>query len=216
MSISKSQSDNLLNKSLGKTDYSIEDTANLDLTNPTLALFFSYTKIFTDEIELQIRGKNIRGKDITASGELGKNIDLVANDDGTGVYITMLDYYDFVNKGVKGVKSSKNAPNSPYQYKTYKMPKSARKGLREYINRGKASIAVVNTKKTTIGAEKKRVSLIDAQVNQLVYNIKKYGIKTTNYLDNAMAIVLPKLSEDMLILIGRAIVVQIGQPKKKK
>jgi len=216
MSIGKSQIDALLKNKLGKTDYSIEDTANIDLKNPTLALFFEYTKIFTKEIEEQIRGKNSRGKDLTASGELGKNINLVANEDGTGVYITMLDYYDFVNKGVKGVKSSKNAPNSPYKYKTYGMPENARKGLKEYINRGKESIREVNTKKTTIAAEQKRVSLIDAQVNQLVYNIKKYGIKTTNYLDNAMAIVLPKLSEDMLNLIGRAIVVQIGKPKKKK
>ncbi len=216
MSISKSQSDNLLNKSLGKTDYSIEDTANLDLTNPTLELLLSYTKIFQDEIRLQIKSKNARGKDLKASGKLEDNIDIVANEDGTGVYLNMIDYYDFVNKGVKGVNSSKNAPNSPYQYKTYGMPKSARKGLKEYINSGKASIAVVNTKKTTIGAEKKRISLIDLKVNQLVYNIKKYGIKTTSYLDNAMNEVLPKLSEDMLILIGRAIVVQIGQPKKKK
>ena len=216
MSIGKSQIDALVKNSLGKTDYSIDDTASIDLDNPTLALFFEYTEIFTKEIEEQIRGKNSRGKDLTASGELGKNINLVANEDGTGVYITMLDYYDFVNKGVKGVNSSKNAPNSPYKYKTYGMPESARKGLKEYINRGKESIRVVNTKKTTIAAEQKRVSLIDAKVNQLVYNIKKYGIKTTGYLDNAMAIVLPKLSEDILNLIGRAIVVQIGQPKKKK
>jgi L-arabinose isomerase len=211
MSIGKSQIDNLLNKSLGKTDYSIEDTANLDLNNPTLELLLSYTKIFQDEIRLQIKNKNI-----TASGKLADNIDVVANEDGTGVYISMIDYYDFINKGVKGVDYQDNAPNSPYQYETYKMPKSARDGLKKYINSGKASIRVVNTKKTTIGAEKKRVSLIDLKVNQLVYNIKKYGIKTTNYLDNAMNEVLPKLSEDMLNLIGRAIVVQIGQPKKKK
>jgi hypothetical protein len=211
MSIGKSQLDALIKNKLGKSDYSIEDTANIDLNNPTLALFFEYTKIFQDEIRQQIKDKNI-----TSSGQLADNIDIVANDNGTGIYINMVDYYDFVNKGVKGVNSSKNAPSSPYQYKTYGMPETARKGLKTYINSGKASIRVVNTKKTTIAAEQKRESLIDTKVNQLVYNIKKYGIKTTNYLDNAMSIVLPKLSEDMLNLIGRAIVVQIGQPKKKK
>jgi flagellin-like hook-associated protein FlgL len=210
MSIGKSQIDALLNKSLGKTDYSIEDTASIDLDNPTLALFFEYTEIFQKEIREQIKNKNI-----TSSGKLADNIDIVANDNGTGVYINMIDYYDFVNKGVKGVNSSKNAPNSPYKYKTYGMPQTARRELKEYINSGKASIRVVNTKKTTIGAEQKRESLIDTKVNQLVYNIKKYGIKTTGYLDNAMNNVLPKLSEDILNLIGRAIVVQIGQPKKK-
>ena len=211
MSIAKSQLDALIKNKLGKSDYSIEDTANIDLNNPTLALFFEYTEIFQKEIREQIKDKNI-----TSSGQLADNIDVVANEDGTGVFINMIDYYDFVNKGVKGVNSSKNAPNSPYKYKTYGMPESARKGLKTYINSGKASIRVVNSKKTTIAAEQKRESLIDTKVNQLVYNIKKYGIKTTGYLDNAMAIVLPKLSEDILNLIGRAIVIQIGQPKKKK
>ena len=211
MSIGKSQIDALIKGKLGKTDFSIEDTANLDLNNPTLALFFEYAKIFQEEVREQIKNKNI-----TSSGKLADNIDVVANDKGTGIYISMIDYYDFVNKGVKGVNSSKNAPSSPYQYKTYGMPQTARKGLKEYINSGKASIRVVNTKKTTIGAEKKKVSLIDLKVNQLVYNIKKYGIKTTSYLDNALNEVLPKLNEDMLNLIGRTIVIQIGQPKKKK
>jgi hypothetical protein len=211
MSIGKSQIDALIKGKLGKTDFSIEDTANLDLNNPTLALFFEYAKIFQEEVREQIKNKNI-----TSSGKLADNIDVVANDKGTGIYISMIDYYDFVNKGVKGVNSSKNAPSSPYQYKTYGMPETARKGLKEYINSGKASIKLVNTKKTTIGAEKKKVSLIDLKVNQLVYNIKKYGIKTTSYLDNALNKVLPKLNEDMLNLIGRTIVIQIGQPKKKK
>ena len=211
MSIGKSQIDALIKGKLGKTDFSIEDTANLDLNNPTLALFFEYAKIFQEEVREQIKNKNI-----TSSGKLADNIDVVANDKGTGIYISMIDYYDFVNKGVKGVNSSKNAPSSPYQYKTYAMPETARKGLKEYINSGKASIRVVNKKKTTIGAEKKKASLIDLKVNQLVYNIKKYGIKTTSYLDNALNEVLPKLNEDMLNLIGRTIVIQIGQPKKKK
>lgn len=211
MSIGKSQIDALIKGKLGKTDFSIEDTANLDLNNPTLALFFEYAKIFQEEVREQIKNKNI-----TSSGKLADNIDVVANDKGTGIYISMIDYYDFVNKGVKGVDYQDNAPNSPYQYETYKMPKSARDGLKKYINSGKASIRVVNKKKTTIGAEKKKVSLIDLKVNQLVYNIKKYGIKTTSYLDNALNEVLPKLNEDMLNLIGRTIVIQIGQPKKKK
>jgi hypothetical protein len=211
MSIGKSQIDALIKGKLGKTDFSIEDTANLDLNNPTLALFFEYAKIFQEEVREQIKNKNI-----TSSGKLADNIDVVANEKGTGIYISMIDYYDFVNKGVKGVNSSKNAPSSPYQYKTYGMPETARKGLKEYINSGKASIRVVNTKKTTIGAEQKKESLIDLKVNQLVYNIKKYGIKTTSYLDNALNEVLPKLNEDMLNLIGRTIVIQIGQPKKKK
>jgi hypothetical protein len=50
----------------------------------------------------------------------------------------------------------------------------------------------------------------------MVYNIKKYGIKTTNYFDNAIEKVLPELSEDIVKLLGSTIVLQIGKPRKKK
>ena len=209
MSISKSQLDNFAK--IGKSDYTIEDTANIDLSNPTLALFNSYAKEFLTAIEEQIKKKNVK-----ASGKLQDNIKVIANEDGSGIKISMIDYYDFVNKGVKGVDSRKNAPNSQYQYKTYGMPKSARKGIKEYIQSGKASISVVNQKRTTIGAEKKKISLIDLKTNTLVYLIKKYGIKTTNYFDIAIQSVVKNLSEDIMNLLGKTIVVQIGQPKKKK
>jgi hypothetical protein len=209
MSISKSQLDNFAK--IGKSDYTIEDTANIDLSNPTLALFNSYAKEFLTAIEEQIKKKNVR-----ASGTLQDNIEVIANEDGSGIKISMIDYYDFVNKGVKGVDSRKNAPNSQYQYKTYGMPKSARKGIKEYIQSGKASISVVNQKRTTIGAEKKKISLIDLKTNTLVYLIKKYGIKTTNYFDIAIENVVKNLSEDIMNLLGKTIIVQIGQPKKKK
>ena len=208
MSISKSQLDNFAK--IGKSDYTIEDTANIDLSNPTLALFNSYAKEFLTAIEEQIKKKNVK-----ASGKLQDNIKVIANEDGSGIKISMIDYYDFVNKGVKGVDSRKNAPNSQYQYMTYGMPKSARKGIKEYIQSGKASISVVNQKRTTIGAEKKKISLIDLKTNTLVYLIKKYGIKTTNYFDIAIESVVKNLSEDIMNLLGKTIVVQIGQPKKK-
>ena len=211
MSITKSQLDELAKGGLNETDYSIDDTANIDLNNPTLALFYEYADLFKDAII-----KEIKEKGINASGDLADNIKLDVNEDGSGFKISMLDYYDFVNKGVKGVKSHSNAPNSPYQYKNFGMPKSARTGLRKYIESGKASISVVNQKKTTIGAEVKRIPLIDLKVNTLIYWIKNKGIKTTNYFDRATESVAKDLGEDLMYLIGKTIVIQIGKPKKKK
>ena len=210
MSIIKSQLDALAKDSLSKTDFSIEDTAKIDLNNPTLALFYKYADLFKDAIVEQIKIKGI-----SASGDLADNIKLKINEDGSGMKISMLDYYDYVNKGVRGVDDESNAPSSPYQYKTYKMPKKARDGLKKYIQSGKASIRVVNKKKTTIGAEVKRVSLIDLKVNTLVYLIKKYGIKTTNYFDIATESVAKDLGEDIMYLLGKTIAIQIGKPKKK-
>ena len=210
MSITKSQLDALAKGTLSQTDFSIEDEYKPDLNNPSLALFNVYAQLFKDAII-----EEIKNKCISASGDLADNIKLEVNEDGSGLKISMIDYYDFVNKGVKGVDSRKNAPNSPYQYKTYGMPKSARRGIKQYIESGKASIRVVNEKKTTIGAEKKRISLIDLKTNTLVYLIKKYGIKTTNYFDIATESVSKNLGEDIMYLLGKTIAIQIGKPKKK-
>jgi hypothetical protein len=211
MNITKSQLDQLAKGTLGNTDLSIDAEYKPDFTNPSLELFNLYAVKFKDAIVEQIKLK-----EINATGKLADNIKLNVYEDGSGFSISMLDYYDFVNKGVKGVGSHKNAPASPYQYKNYGMPKSARNGLKNYIEKGRASISAVNQKKTTIGAEVKKISLIDLKVNTLVYLIKKFGIKTTNYFDIATESVAKDLGEDIMYLLGKTIVVQIGKPKKKK
>ena len=208
MSISKSQLDNYAK--IGESHYTIEDTNVPDLSNPTLAFFEEYARKFFDEIQEELKAKKVK----RASGDLADNTKVVANEDGSGIKISMIDYYDFVNKGVKGVRSSTNAPSSPYKYKTYGMPLSARIGIKKYIESGKASIREETSKKTIIAAQKKTVS-IDSQVQTMVYLIKKWGIKTTNFFDNATERVTKDLGEDLMYLIGKTITVQIGKPKKK-
>lgn len=106
--------------------------------------------------------------------------------------LKLLDYYDYPNQGVKGVFSSKNAPDSPYQYKNYGMSKEGLTSIKKYILSGKKRIASVGKDKALgIGLEKKGIkmggkkSLIDREVNQMAYLIKKYGIKASHYFDLA-------------------------------
>jgi len=160
--------------------------------------------------------KELKDKKVKrASGDLADNVDAIANEDGSGIKISMIDYYDFVNKGVKGVDDYSNAPNSPYQYETYGMPKKARDNIKKYIKSGKARLKLETPKKTIIGAQKKNVP-INSQVQTIVYLIKKWGIKTTNFFDNATERVAKDLGDDLMYLIGKTIVVRIGKPKKKK
>ena len=209
MSISKSQLDNFAK--IGKSDYTIDDAYVPDLDNTTLAFFEQYAKTFFEEIQKELKDKKVK----RASGDLADNTKVVANEDGSGIKISMIDYYDFVNKGVKGVDDFSNAPSSPYQYKTYGMPKKARDGIKKYIQSGKARLRLENPKKTIIGAQKKGAS-INSQVQTMVYLIKKWGIKTTNFFDNATERVTKDLGEDLMYLIGKTIIVKIGQPKKRK
>jgi len=131
--------------------------------------------------------KSANDKKVVASGNLLSQTKFEV--EGNVMRIILPDYYDFPNEGVRGVKSSKNAPTSPYKYKTYGMSDEGRASIRQYIQSGRAKISTVTKTKDKalgIGLEKKKLSLIDAQTNQLVYLIKRFGIKKTNYFTDAL------------------------------
>ena len=165
-------------------------------------IFADYADEFLQEIRQQLNRKHIN-----ASGDLETNIKPIVYDNGTGFEIRMLDYYDFVNKGVKGVKSSRNAPQSPYKYKNYGMSVEGRASIKKYIESGKAKVSIKQKEK--VGYENKNISLIDAQVNTMVYNIKKYGIKQTGYFDAAVEKVFKNFSKNISQAIGRQIAIEI-------
>jgi len=173
-------------------------------------LMGEYAAALVEQIGIQINKPRADGKAINASGYLLTNTKPNLYDDGKGFEITMPDYYDFVNKGVKGVKSSRNAPNSPYKYKNYGMSLEGRQSIRKYIESGRAKIKTVQKDKALgIGQESKGVSLIDAKVNTLVYLIKKYGIKKTNYFDDAIKIVMKDFNKQIAQTMGRTISIEI-------
>lgn len=131
--------------------------------------------------------KSANDKKVVASGNLLSQTKFEV--EGNVMRIIVPDYYDYPNEGVRGVKSSKNAPTSPYKYKTYGMSDEGRASIRQYIQSGRAKISTVTKTKDKalgIGLEKKKLSLIDAQTNQLVYLIKRFGIKKTNYFTDAL------------------------------
>ena len=131
--------------------------------------------------------KSANDKKVVASGNLLSQTKFEV--EGNIMRIIVPDYYDYPNEGVRGVRSSKNAPGSPYKYKTYRMSDEGRASIRQYIQSGRAKISTVTKikdKALGIGLEKKKLSLIDAQTNQLVYLIKRFGIKKTNYFTDAL------------------------------
>ena len=131
--------------------------------------------------------KSANDKKVVASGNLLNQTKFEI--EGNVMRIIVPDYYDYPNEGVQGKGSNKNAPGSPYKYKTYGMSDEGRASIRQYIQSGRAKIATVTKTKDKalgIGLEKKKLSLIDAQTNQLVYLIKRFGIKKTNYFTDAL------------------------------
>lgn len=145
---------------------------------------------------------NIKSAQFNGSGSLLTNATYRMSDDRKAVDIILNNYFDFVNQGVKGVRSSKNAPNSPYQFKNYGMSADGRKSIRDYIQSGRAKIRSVKQDKALgIGTEKKSKSLIDVQTDTLIYLIKRYGIKATNYFTKTVE----QSQKDIQVLMAEAI-----------
>lgn len=145
-------------------------------------LLYQYEALFLENL-----AKNYNER-VKASGNLLRKTKVnVTEEEGKRVLIISIPrYYDYPNEGVRGWDDSSNAPNSPYKYKTKGMNTAGRKSIKQYIQSGKAKVTNETViRKRPLGGEKKSISLIDAQVNKLVWLIKKYGIKTTRYFDDA-------------------------------
>jgi hypothetical protein len=130
------------------------------------------------------------------------------SEDGTRMDIIVPDYFDFPNEGVRGVNSSKNAPNSPYKFKSYGMNAEGRAQIRDYISRGRAKIDTVKhgDKAFGIGREGKHKPLLETQTDQLIYLIKRYGIKATHYFTDALNDAFSDFEVKMTEAVGRDIV----------
>jgi len=153
--------------------------------------------------------KYINSRQVVASGKLADSITSSVNENK--LTIKMLDYFDFPNEGVRGWGSSKNAQASPYTYRR-KAKKSSngqfQASIKEYILSGKAKVRNVQS---PVGLERKvdrgkKKSLIDKQVDNLIYMIKRYGIKRTEYFNDAFE----EAFKDIDVVIGEALGIDIA------
>jgi hypothetical protein len=130
---------------------------------------------------------------VVDSGDMIRDMEVkkTIGDNSVLVEIFMAYYSDFVNQGVKGWGSSKNAPNSPYQFKSKGMNDEGRKSIIARIKRGNALLKDKSKTKVKKGLEKKykltgkKKSAIDKAADRMIWNIKKYGIKETGFLNEA-------------------------------
>ena len=169
-----------------------------------------YAEEFKDNLIVSINSKRIN-----ASGEMEKNItfDIIDEQGMKVMNIYVVDYAKFIDKGVKGWGSSKNAPTSPYSYGNPAKRSSNgqfRKSIKNYILSGKAKVVATDVKKYgAVKYEKKNKSLIDQQTDQLMYLIRRYGIKTTNFLSGTIDKTFGTLAQDIANEIGREISINI-------
>lgn len=189
---------------------------SLEITAKVLA---QYGAEFALEVAEKIRQRQVVGSGALADSAVPQ---IVQRPGSTVLQLKILDYFDYPNEGVKGVKSSKNAPGSPYQYKNFGMSPEGRKSIMKYISEGKAKVSNVrNDKALGIGLERKgagfkpKKSLIERQTDSLIYMIKAFGIKKTNYFNDAFKEVFKDFEIVMSEAVGRDIIFQLEKINRK-
>jgi hypothetical protein len=197
--------------------------ANLDWLNSTGSSEYNSVEIINSVLEqyglvaISNIQRNIKDRQVVNSGQMSSTMyQKVDNENGQqSLKIYIKDYYRFVDKGVKGVKSTNNAPKSPYRYKTLTgMSKEGRSSIQSLITSGKAKVKVISqasskTERRGLQFKGTKKSLLEMQTDQLIYNIKKYGIKTTNFFKDGFEETFKDLQKDLGAALKKDISINI-------
>ena len=192
-------------------------------------MFIYYGKIFNDEVK-----KNLNKSGSIASGKIGELAVPKVNKFGNDYEMYLgyeIDnpaslYYDYVNKGVKGYGGDNAKPkrvksDSPYSYKTPYANKKMATSILKWYRLGKAK-SFGETQKYKLTKTQRKYKKLKQAVNKadslkiLAYAtasaIKRDGLKTTSYFDNAVKAVFNKtFFAAMATALGGDVQIQIRQ-----
>lgn len=192
-------------------------------------MFYFYGKMFNDAV-----AKNLKKSGSIGSGKIAELAVPKVNKFGNDYEMYLgyhkenpaSVYYRFVNKGVKGfgginAKPKRVKSDSPYKYKTPFPNEKMAKSIMEWYKLGKAK-ARTDTQKKNLTAEQtknkrlKNVVPKPLTLMQISYMtaaaIKRDGLKTTSFFDNAIKAVFNKdFFAAMATAFGGDIQIQIRQ-----
>jgi hypothetical protein len=128
---------------------------------------------------------NLHGSNSVHSGKLSTSLtaeEPQLSNQALSIHVTMLDYGQYINKGVKGLKSG----TGEFAFK-YEMPsKKMVAAIKEYLRGGTVRVATIN-KKSVSRNEVKNVRLSEvSSAFALARSIKQHGIKPTHFMDKAI------------------------------
>lgn len=228
MSELKAQAEALRNgflQSLGES----YDIVNPDEYPVAEAMLIKYGKLFNEVVR-----KNLDKSGSIASGKIGELVIPKVTKFGNDYEMYLgydkdnpaSVYYRFVNKGVRGAggvnaKPKKVSSDSPYQYKTPFPNKKMATSILQWYRLGKAKASGETQKKgltKTQTKSKKLKKVVDkaTSLKAIAYAtasaIKRDGLKTTSYFDNAVKAVFNKeFFTTMATALGGDVQIQIRQ-----
>lgn len=188
-----------------------------------------YGKQFNEEV-----AKNLNKSGSIASGKIGELVVPTVNKFGNDYEMWLgydkenpaSVYYKFVNKGVRGYGGENARPkkvksDTPYEYKTPYPNKKMATSILQWYRLGKAKFSTDTQKKGLTKTQRKYKKLKQAvnkadSLKSLAYAtaaaIKRDGLRTTSYFDNAVKTVFNKdFFAAMATALGGDVQIQIRQ-----
>lgn len=155
------------------------------------------------------------GKEITASGALSESIRFEYRKDGQGYVgeVYMLDYADYVDKGVQGIGPNNRNTTSPYHFKTAFPSKNMQKALILWVRQ--KSILEDRTApkglkgKVTSAYLRNKVRRNDLAI-RIGIGIKRHGTKATNFKQVSVNQILDAMKQDMAKALASDIAININ------
>lgn len=180
---------------------------------PRLSTVEAMLALYAEEF-IKAANDNLNKDNSVSTGKLGDSIEFEIESFGTAykMQILVLDYYDYVNKGVKGVKGS--GISSPYSFKYINPSKSHIEAIRKWIKENRDKVKVTDIKYGKTRQESKAIPY-DKKVSQLAYIIarsnKKKGIKGTGFWDKAFTETFNDFAVQMSKALGVDVQVDLNQ-----
>jgi hypothetical protein len=152
---------------------------------------------------------------ITASGALSASVRFEYRKNGKGYTgeIYMLDYADYVDKGVKGINSSMKAPKSPYQFKSWFPSENMKKGLLLWV-REKSVLTEITAPKGLFGRHTRTYLRNKDRANDLAtaigIAIKSNGLWARPFKDASVKEIMEGMKAELAQAMAHDIAININ------
>lgn len=157
----------------------------------------------------------VNGREITASGALSASVRFEYRKDGKGYTgeVYMLDYADYVDKGVKGVGPGNKNTTSPYSFKSWFPSENMRNALLLWI-REKSVLQDVTAPKGLLGKNTRGYLRNKDRRNDLAtaigISIKRKGLSARNFKAVSVDEIMEGMKADLAKAMAKDIAVSIN------
>lgn len=174
--------------------------------SPELGTVEAMLSLYAEEFIKKAK-ENLNKNNSTQSGKLEDSIEFQVTRMGTSynMKLLVLDYYDYVNKGVQGVGQDSKNRKSPYKFKFLTPSKTHVEAIRKWIKEGRKKIRATDVSRYGKTRQESKAVQETNAAYAIAKSIKRRGLKATGFWDDAF-----KVFDDLEQKLGEALGVDIS------